>query len=163
MPKATEHPNQTCSQTPDRTTLAAHCLPTMPEFIDDKSEHCIPFLLERLRVHRERHAGQASPPTFFLGLNGVQGAGKTTLVRSISSRALMSAARRGQGRWSHHERCFRILNLGFPIWVTRTRPRSIRQDTRSEARAAHQASDAPHTSDPKLPVPYAPSNPSNPP
>lgn len=52
----------------------------MPEFIDDKSEHCIPFLLERLKIHQERHAGCSDPPPFFLGLNGVQGAGKTTLV-----------------------------------------------------------------------------------
>ena len=52
----------------------------MPEFIDDKSEHCIPFLLERLKIHQERHAGDPDPPPFFLGLNGVQGAGKTTLV-----------------------------------------------------------------------------------
>ena len=57
----------------------------MPEFIDDKSEHCIPFLLERVRMHQERHAGHADPPPFFLGLNGVQGAGKTTLVRRDSS------------------------------------------------------------------------------
>lgn len=52
----------------------------MPDFIDDKSEHCIPFLLERLKIHQERHAGRSDLPPFFLGLNGVQGAGKTTLV-----------------------------------------------------------------------------------
>lgn len=53
----------------------------MPDFIDDKSEHCIPFLLERLRLHREEHESKGeTPPPFFLGLNGVQGAGKTTLV-----------------------------------------------------------------------------------
>jgi D-glycerate 3-kinase len=51
----------------------------MPEIIDDKSQYCIPFLLERLRVHTERHRGKSTPP-FFLGLNGVQGAGKTVLV-----------------------------------------------------------------------------------
>src|SRR4051812_18721193 len=44
--------------------------------IDDKSSHCIPFILSRLQLH------QSSNPTkpFFIGLNGVQGAGKTTLV-----------------------------------------------------------------------------------
>lgn len=55
----------------------------MPEIVDDKSQHCIPFLLERLRVHTERHRqpdGSANAPPFFLGLNGVQGAGKTVLV-----------------------------------------------------------------------------------
>lgn len=47
--------------------------------IDDKSQHCIPFLLERLRVHSARYRDGNTPP-FFLGLNGVQGAGKTVLV-----------------------------------------------------------------------------------
>jgi pantothenate kinase-related protein Tda10 len=53
----------------------------MPEIVDDKSQHCIPFLLERLRIHTERHANaDGNTPPFFLGLNGVQGAGKTVLV-----------------------------------------------------------------------------------
>lgn len=52
----------------------------MPEIVDDKSQHCIPFLLDRLRVHTERHRGNPSAPPFFIGLNGVQGAGKTVLV-----------------------------------------------------------------------------------
>lgn len=54
------------------------------EIVDDKSQHCIPFLLERLRAHAERHRhsadADADAPPFFLGLNGVQGAGKTVLV-----------------------------------------------------------------------------------
>lgn len=60
----------------------------MPEIIDDKSQHCVPFLLERLRAHTERHRDSASKidgaPPFFLGLNGVQGAGKTVLVSDAS-------------------------------------------------------------------------------
>jgi pantothenate kinase-related protein Tda10 len=53
----------------------------MSEIVDDKSEHCIPFLLERLKLHREEYETKGeTPPPFFLGLNGVQGAGKTTLV-----------------------------------------------------------------------------------
>lgn len=55
----------------------------MPEIVDDKSQHCIPFLLGRLQAHTERHRkpdGSADTPPFFLGLNGVQGAGKTVLV-----------------------------------------------------------------------------------
>lgn len=53
----------------------------MPDIIDDKSQHCIPFLLERLRAHAERHRSpDGDTPPFFLGLNGVQGAGKTVLV-----------------------------------------------------------------------------------
>lgn len=52
----------------------------MLEIVDDKSKHCIPFLLERLRIHTEQHPSDTPP--FFLGLNGVQGAGKTVLVSS---------------------------------------------------------------------------------
>ena len=49
--------------------------------VDDKSEHCISFILERLKAHQTHYkaVGREAPP-FFLGLNGVQGAGKTTLV-----------------------------------------------------------------------------------
>ncbi|KAJ5659250.1 hypothetical protein N7507_005701 [Penicillium longicatenatum] len=50
--------------------------------IDDKSQHCIPFLLERLHVHSARYRDGNTPP-FFLGLNGVQGAGKTVLVSTL--------------------------------------------------------------------------------
>ncbi|CAI7633120.1 unnamed protein product [Penicillium palitans] len=56
----------------------------MPEIVDDKSQHCIPFLLDRLRVHTERHRGNPSAPPFFIGLNGVQGAGKTVLVSALN-------------------------------------------------------------------------------
>ncbi|KAJ5090575.1 hypothetical protein N7532_009259 [Penicillium argentinense] len=61
----------------------------MPEIVDDKSQYCIPFLLERLRAHAERHrkdgkSGADTPP-FFLGLNGVQGAGKTVLVSTLQN------------------------------------------------------------------------------
>ncbi|CAG8006267.1 unnamed protein product [Penicillium salamii] len=54
----------------------------MPEIVDDKSQHCIPFLLERLRIHTDRHRGNTPP--FFIGLNGVQGAGKTVLVSALN-------------------------------------------------------------------------------
>jgi D-glycerate 3-kinase len=55
---------------------------------DDKSEHCIPFILECLDAHRTRYAeqrdgpspNQPPPPPLFLGVNGIQGSGKTTLV-----------------------------------------------------------------------------------
>ena len=52
----------------------------MPEIFDDKSKYCIPFLLGHLKHHQERHAGKTDAPPFFLGLNGVQGSGKTVLV-----------------------------------------------------------------------------------
>lgn len=56
----------------------------MVEIIDDKSEHCVPFILDRIKIHREPYEkdGKTAPP-FFLGLNGVQGAGKTTLVSIV--------------------------------------------------------------------------------
>jgi len=52
----------------------------MSEIEDDKSQFCLPFILERLEVHGRQHEGDEDAPPFFLGLNGVQGAGKTVLV-----------------------------------------------------------------------------------
>lgn len=48
--------------------------------VDDKSAYCVPFILRQL------HANQAINPQepFFIGLNGVQGAGKTTLVKALA-------------------------------------------------------------------------------
>lgn len=48
--------------------------------IDDKSPICIPFILERLKLHR---ASDSTKP-FIIGLNGVQGVGKTTLVKALA-------------------------------------------------------------------------------
>ncbi|KAF8855278.1 putative Uridine/cytidine kinase, partial [Acephala macrosclerotiorum] len=50
--------------------------------VDDKSPHCIPFILSLLK---ERKVDDASTKPFIIGLNGVQGAGKTTLVSTLSS------------------------------------------------------------------------------
>ena len=50
------------------------------EMLDDKSEHCIPFILDGLQ-RKFPHDTQRSP--FFVGLNGAQGSGKTTLVSLI--------------------------------------------------------------------------------
>lgn len=52
------------------------------EIIDDKSPICIPFILER---YKNYSASNPARP-FIIGLNGVQGAGKTTLVRALSSK-----------------------------------------------------------------------------
>lgn len=57
-----------------------HLEKMLTTFVDDKSPHCIPFILSRLHIHQS-HAPDAP---FFIGLNGVQGAGKTTLVRALS-------------------------------------------------------------------------------
>ena len=56
----------------------------MPDVIDDKSKYYIPFIVERLKLHQAAHVGKEDPPPFVIGMNGVQGAGKTTLVCSIS-------------------------------------------------------------------------------
>lgn len=53
----------------------------MEGIVDDKSHHCIPFILERLQIHRQLYANAENAPPLFLGLNAVQGAGKTVLVR----------------------------------------------------------------------------------
>lgn len=50
-----------------------------PVIIDDKSPHCIPFILNRLKIHQTQYGDKP----FFIGLNGVQGAGKTTLVSAL--------------------------------------------------------------------------------
>src|SRR5258708_4585733 len=50
------------------------------KIVDDKSHICIPFILERLKLHRQTH-GEGRP--FIIGLNGVQGVGKTTLVKAL--------------------------------------------------------------------------------
>ncbi|KPM34968.1 hypothetical protein AK830_g11616 [Neonectria ditissima] len=51
-----------------------------PHFVDDKTPICIPFILAQLKAHR----AHAPDRPFVIGLNGVQGAGKTTLVRALS-------------------------------------------------------------------------------
>lgn len=52
------------------------------EIIDGKSPICIPFILKQYKNY------VASNPTkpFIIGLNGVQGAGKTTLVTALASK-----------------------------------------------------------------------------
>ncbi|EEQ29754.1 D-glycerate 3-kinase [Microsporum canis CBS 113480] len=58
--------------------------------VDDKSEHCIPFLLKLLESHKLKHGDDGNAPPFFVGLNGIQGAGKTVLVSTL--RSTLSAA-----------------------------------------------------------------------
>ncbi|KAK9360847.1 P-loop containing nucleoside triphosphate hydrolase protein [Lipomyces starkeyi] len=56
----------------------------MAAIIDDKSPICIPFILEKLKEHQDANGGPISAPPFFIGLNGVQGVGKTTLVTLLA-------------------------------------------------------------------------------
>ncbi|KAI0206481.1 putative Uridine/cytidine kinase [Astrocystis sublimbata] len=53
---------------------------TSTEIYDDKSPICVPFIVERLQSHLK--SGTTRP--FIIGLNGVQGVGKTTLVRNLA-------------------------------------------------------------------------------
>ncbi|KAI1298045.1 putative Uridine/cytidine kinase [Xylaria venustula] len=53
---------------------------TKDEIYDDKSPICIPFILERVQSHFK--SGSTLP--FIVGLNGVQGVGKTTLVGKLA-------------------------------------------------------------------------------
>ncbi|MCJ1260327.1 hypothetical protein MMC22_000187 [Lobaria immixta] len=53
--------------------------------VDDKSNHCISFILERLQIHQQKWKNESSrTPPLFVGVNGSQGAGKTTLVSSLA-------------------------------------------------------------------------------
>jgi hypothetical protein len=56
---------------------------TIAPFTDDRAPLCIPFILSQLRAHVASEEGAAGRP-FFIGLNGVQGVGKTTLVRALA-------------------------------------------------------------------------------
>ncbi|MCJ1284556.1 hypothetical protein MMC26_003889 [Xylographa opegraphella] len=56
----------------------------MSEVVDDKSRYYIPFIIERLKLHQQTNAEQEDPPLFVIGMNGVQGAGKTTLVTTLA-------------------------------------------------------------------------------
>ncbi|KUJ10355.1 D-glycerate 3-kinase [Mollisia scopiformis] len=62
-------------------TTTAAINPSKPPIVDDKSPHCIPFILTLLSQHL---INNPSTP-FTIGLNGIQGAGKTTLVSTLSS------------------------------------------------------------------------------
>ncbi|KAL8698114.1 MAG: hypothetical protein Q9201_006752 [Fulgogasparrea decipioides] len=55
----------------------------MPDEPKDKLDICIAFVLERFNAYRERRA-KTERTSFFLGINGVQGIGKTSLVSSIA-------------------------------------------------------------------------------
>jgi D-glycerate 3-kinase len=54
---------------------------TPPKVIDDKSPHCIPFIISQLHAYQKTAINPRRP--FVVGLNGIQGAGKTTLVSAL--------------------------------------------------------------------------------
>ncbi|KAL7789513.1 P-loop containing nucleoside triphosphate hydrolase protein [Trichoderma ceciliae] len=65
-----------------------------PSFTDDKSPICIPFILKRLKAHQQAAAASPAsshtgpdqpPPPLIIGLNGLQGVGKSTLVVPLAA------------------------------------------------------------------------------
>ncbi|KAI1102286.1 P-loop containing nucleoside triphosphate hydrolase protein [Jackrogersella minutella] len=52
------------------------------EIFDDKSDICIPFI----EKHRSLYAGSDPGKPFIVALSGVQGAGKSTLVKALASK-----------------------------------------------------------------------------
>lgn len=53
----------------------------MSEVVDDKSDHCITFILDHMSIKSSLN-DHHSP--IFIGVNGAQGSGKTTLVSLVS-------------------------------------------------------------------------------
>ena len=60
---------------PRRTSI--HQSIEMFEVVDDKSSHCVPFILNHAR---EKLSDESQQYPIFIGVNGAQGSGKTTLV-----------------------------------------------------------------------------------
>ncbi|KAL8900480.1 MAG: hypothetical protein Q9207_005681 [Kuettlingeria erythrocarpa] len=56
----------------------------MVEALENKLQLCVTFIVEQLEL-RNHHIGNKRPPPFFLGINGVQGIGKSFLVSEIAS------------------------------------------------------------------------------
>ncbi|QSZ33774.1 hypothetical protein DSL72_005345 [Monilinia vaccinii-corymbosi] len=52
---------------------------TTAPIIDDKTPHILPFILHHLAPHQKAHPFRP----FIIGINGIQGAGKTTLVNTL--------------------------------------------------------------------------------
>ncbi|KAI4174295.1 MAG: hypothetical protein LQ343_002434 [Gyalolechia ehrenbergii] len=55
----------------------------MPEDSVDKLQACISFIIEQIK-RRNSDLSDKAPPPFFLGISGVQGIGKTSLVSAIA-------------------------------------------------------------------------------
>lgn len=60
--------------------MAAPDRPLQSRILDDKSPICIPFILSKVKEYRQTETKRP----FIIGLNGVQGVGKTTLVRALA-------------------------------------------------------------------------------
>lgn len=52
-------------------------------FVDDRVPLCTDFILQHLATFEQANPISASSPPFFVGLNGIQGCGKSTLVEAL--------------------------------------------------------------------------------
>ena len=55
----------------------------MTNYIDQKAADCLQFILEIIGANGSPRAEPSTTTPLFIGMNGAQGAGKTTLVRSV--------------------------------------------------------------------------------
>jgi D-glycerate 3-kinase len=55
---------------------------------DDKAQYVLPFLFDLWKRHHVKHGASDNPPPLFIGLNGVQGAGKSVLVDILQATLL---------------------------------------------------------------------------
>ncbi|KAI9054743.1 hypothetical protein LZ554_001894 [Drepanopeziza brunnea f. sp. 'monogermtubi'] len=75
------------------STTSSPSAPEPAAFIDDKSPHCIPFILSLLSSPNNTTSSTTAPSPspslaskpFIIALNGIQGSGKTTLVSSLAT------------------------------------------------------------------------------
>ncbi|KAK3491777.1 P-loop containing nucleoside triphosphate hydrolase protein [Neurospora crassa] len=80
-------PTAAATSTSTSTSSSSGVNPTpspLSRIIDDKSPLCIPFILSKIAEYNALHANEANPRPFIIGLNGVQGVGKTTLVKALA-------------------------------------------------------------------------------
>ena len=69
---------------PELDTYPLEWLPSMSDMLD----HALPFVVRKIEAYKKNNTLKP----FFVGLNGVQGAGKTTLVSLLQARGVLAAS-----------------------------------------------------------------------
>lgn len=93
----------------------------MTDVLEDKTQHCLQFILGQLR--KRQPGGLGSTPVFVVGINGAQGVGKTTLVCSIDPSSLRPECRSAPLK-SHYYVLFLLAPITFA--PTHRLPRVVR-------------------------------------